>query len=113
MADRVAGRPFYADLFGWTFAETLKYETPSPYTVFKAGEVSAGGGSQIERNWGLSPRWLLFFAIDDYDGVVRRAEELGGEQVFNREVPETGRLSLLADPSEALFNVMHRKVIAT
>ena len=112
MADRMTARPFYVDLFGWTFVETLKYEMPSPYTVFKAGEVSAAGGTQIERDWGVAPVWWVTFAIDDYPTFIRRAEELGGEQRFNREVPETGRLAMLVDPSDAAFSVMHPKVIA-
>ena len=111
-ADRETARPFYTTLFGWTFGETLKYETGAPYTIFKAGEVSAGGAFQYEPEWGVSPGWQVIFAIDDYDGVVRRACALGGEQGFSRDVPDTGRLSVIVDPSEAMFLVMHPKVIA-
>ena len=112
-ANREASRPFYTALFGWTFGETLKYETGAPYTIFKVGDVSAGGAFQYEPDWGVSPCWQVIFAIDDYDGVVRRACALGGEQGFSREVPETGRLSVIVDPSDAQFLVMHPKVIAT
>jgi predicted enzyme related to lactoylglutathione lyase len=112
-ADRAAARPFYTNLFGWTFGETLKYGGPGPYTIFKAGDVSAGGAFQYEPDWGLTPCWQLIFAIDDYDAALRRAEALGAEPGFNREVPETGRLSVIVDPSDAIFLVMHPTVPAT
>jgi predicted enzyme related to lactoylglutathione lyase len=110
-ADRAAARSFYADLFAWTSGETLKYETPSPYVIFKAGEASAGGASQTEPGWNMKPSWQVTFAIDDYHTVVRRAEALGAGMIFHREVPDTGRLAILIDPSDALFYIMHPKVI--
>lgn len=112
-ANREAARPFYTELFGWTFGETLKYETGAPYTIFKSGEVSAGGAFQYEPDWGVSPCWQVIFAIDDYDDVIRRACALGGEQGFSRQVPDTGRLSVVVDPADAMFLVMHPKVIIT
>ena len=106
-ADRESARPFYVDLFGWTFIETGKYETgPHRYTIFKAGDVSAGGAFQFEPDWGVSPMWQVYFAIDDYDAFIKRAEALGADPGFNREVPHTGHLCIVNDPSDALFVVM-------
>lgn len=111
-ADRASARPFYTDLLGWTFVETGRYGGTGPYTVFKAGDVSAGGAFQFEPDWGVRPSWQVYFAIEDYDKTIRHAERLGAESSFNREVPETGHLCVLLDPSEARFLVMHPKAIA-
>ena len=111
-ADKAAARRFYVDLFGWRAEEVTKYGVEGGYTVFKAGDVSAGGAFQFEPDWGVAPAWQVFFAIDDYDGVLKRAETLGAEPGFQREVPNAGHLCVISDPSDALFLVMRPNVPA-
>jgi predicted enzyme related to lactoylglutathione lyase len=111
-SDIASSRLFYAELFGWTHGETMKYETPDPYTIFKAGDVSAGGAFQYHDDWGVTPAWWVYFAVDDYDRTVTRAEAMGADPGFSREVPATGRLCIISDPSDAIFVVMRPKVMA-
>jgi predicted enzyme related to lactoylglutathione lyase len=105
-ADKDAAHRFYSDLFGWSVEQRTKYALPRAYTLFKAGDVSAAGAFQFDPDWEVSPSWQVYFAIDDYDGILKRAESMGGEPGFHREVPDVGHLSVITDPSDALFLVM-------
>jgi predicted enzyme related to lactoylglutathione lyase len=104
--DAAAAREFYTALFGWTFTETDRFELPSPYTVFRIGEQSVAGISQTQPEWGVSPRWQVYFAVDDWTDTVKRACAMGGSLGFWRDVPTVGRLGDLRDPADGSFVVM-------
>lgn len=102
-------KAFYGAVFGWT-AET--HDMPdSPmgsYTEF------ALDGTTIAGMLAMPPMvpaevptfWLVYFAVDDCDTAVARAEELGGTLVMPpMEVP-AGRFALLQDPQGAMFCVI-------
>jgi hypothetical protein len=97
-------RHFYSALFDWDTVETLKYGPP--YTIFKAHGQSVGGAIQFGDDWGVTPRWQVFFAVADYTETVARAAALGGTLEFSRDVPDTGRLGVIRDARNAVFVVM-------
>jgi len=107
--DIEATRPFYTNLFGWTFGETQKYG--NDLTIFKAGDVSAGSALQYHRSWGVEPHWNVAFAIDDWDTAVERVEAMGGCLDFWRDVPNAGRLGIFSDPGGAVFYLMRPGVV--
>jgi hypothetical protein len=102
--DIVGAKRFYTSLLGWNTVETLKYGPP--YTVFKLGDQSVSGAVEFGPDWGVTSRWQVFFAVDDYEAAVERATELGGLLEFARDVPHTGRLGVLRDAGHAVFVIM-------
>ncbi|MER5423519.1 VOC family protein [Streptosporangium roseum] len=52
------------------------------------------------------PHWLAYFAAEDVDATVARAEELGGTVVLPRTPAPRGPVAVLADPQSALFAVV-------
>lgn len=105
--DIVNARHFYTRLFGWDWRETKKYEVSErAYTVFTAGENAAGGAMEGHPDWGIEPQWFVFFQVASWEETTSRAKALGGELTFWRDVPHTGRLGLIQDPSCAMFDVM-------
>ena len=40
------------------------------------------GAMRFEPDWGVWPRWQVYFAIEDFDETVHRAEALGGVPEF-------------------------------
>jgi uncharacterized protein len=100
-----SARQFYTGLFEWTVVETPKYG-PFPYTIFKIGDQSVAGAVQFGDDWGVTSRWQIYFAVDDYEATVACAESLGGELEFQRDVPETGRLGILRDCAHGVFVIM-------
>lgn len=96
---------FYGGLFGW---ETQVSTTGTmPYTLFLNGEERAGGMFRITPAMGgFPPTWIPYFATDDTDETVRRAEALGATAVMPpQDIPE-GRIAMLHDPQGARFYVI-------
>ena len=105
--DIVGARHFYTRLFGWDFSETPKYEIGERlYTVFKTGSTAVAGALQFHPDWGVTPHWCVFFAIDDWDAAIARATAAGGSLGFWRDVPYAGRCGFIEDADGAEFTVM-------
>jgi hypothetical protein len=55
----------------------------------------------------VSAYWLSFFAVDDCDGAVAKAQELGGSVTMEAmDIAEVGRFAILADPHGTAFGVV-------
>jgi uncharacterized protein len=96
---------FYSGLFGWN---PQPYEGgDAPYTMFLNGEAQAGGMFTITPDMGNMPTaWAPYFAVEDTDETVRRAEELGARVLHPPHDLSVGRWSMLRDPQGATFNVI-------
>jgi uncharacterized protein len=103
--DTGKAREFYTRLFGWS-ANTQQFG-PMEYTIFQNGGRPAGGMYQITPEMGFPPHWLAYFAVDDCDETVRRAESLGAKTMKPADdIPGTGRFAILTDPQGAAFAVI-------
>ena len=104
--DVASARRFYSGLFGWATSET---DVPTGhYTLFKRGDQVVAGTMAIGPDWGpVQPHWQVYFAVEDCDAAMRRAESLGGCLYFGPlDVPKAGRLAVLSDAGGAVFVVM-------
>lgn len=100
-----AGR-FYSGLFGWKLESA-----PMPgmeYTIIKKGDQQVGGMmAQPQEMAGAPSLWNAYFAVADCDGTVAKAIALGGRPVVPAmDIPEVGRIAMLADPQGAAFSVL-------
>ena len=99
---------FYGALFGWT-AEPVQ-GTPQPYLMLRNGDAPAGGGifAMPPEMAGTPPHWAPYFAVEDADAAVRRAQELGATVGMPpHDLPDVGRFAMLRDPQGAEFYVIH------
>jgi uncharacterized protein len=102
--DVEAAKAFYAKVFGWTYDER-EFKTGS-YVSLKSGEDTVGGMIDIT---GRVPdevpnHWLAYFAVEDADATIEKANGSGGEVVFGPEdISEVGRIAVLKDPFGAVF----------
>jgi uncharacterized protein len=55
----------------------------------------------------VPPHWSVTFAVDDTDGTVARAAELGGSVVVPPFEAGPTRVAVLGDPAGAVFTVSH------
>ena len=112
---------FYSGLLGWTFSD---YGSPEqPYWVIDTGEGSIGntaGAPGLGINGGLAQRegprpesgapvngCNIVVGVEDVDGLMRRAVELGGSEVTPATVwPGIGRGGYLLDPDGNLFGIL-------
>jgi predicted enzyme related to lactoylglutathione lyase len=105
--DTKGAESFYTKLFGWT----AKHSAPSAgmeYTEFSIqGQPSIGMmdmPAQMPRS--VPSYWMPYFQVVDCEGSVAKAKQLGaGVMVEPRDIPGTGRFSILRDPQGAMFAV--------
>ena len=121
--DPEAAKQFYGDVFGWTAegfdlggAEVSLWrlegyvggepEQPVPRDVVATMAPAAGDAP---------PHWSVDFWVDDLEGVVDRAERLGGSvAVPPYEIPGAPmKQAVLADPAGATFSVTKLTVPAS
>lgn len=105
-ADPQAAAAFYTGLFGW-HADTRQMGD-MPYTIFSRHETMLAGAYPLTGELaGMPPHWMIYFAVEDCDGTVARAKELGAtEHVPPTDIPEVGRFAMLEDPTQAVFCVL-------
>ncbi|MFI1381569.1 VOC family protein [Embleya sp. NPDC020886] len=102
--DRVAATGFYHSVFGWNYQDF-----PSPagvYSLAYPGEnVDAMQGGVMEVDPGqTAPQWQIYLGVDDCDASFARAIELGGTELMAPyDIPDVGRIAMLADPFGARF----------
>ncbi|MBC8163742.1 MAG: VOC family protein [Roseiflexaceae bacterium] len=102
--DAEAARTFYHAVFGWD------YDIGGPeyggYTTARLGGHATAGlvGNQPDA-LPMPAAWGLYFASDDNDADVARAEGLGAKVIFpNAGVGEFGSMAVLEDPTGAAFS---------
>ncbi len=100
-ADVVAAKRFYAELFGWSVAETMP-----GYWVFRADDLDVAG--LMPKPAGVpAPAWLTYLKVEDTDATIRRGLELGATVVMEPMQAEgVGRYAVLVDPVGAAFGVV-------
>lgn len=86
---------------------------PAPgmdYTMLKAGDRVVGGMTAIGAGGvpaDVPPHWNVYFAVDDVDATVARAQQLGGSTIVPpTDIPNVGRFAVVADPQGGSFSVM-------
>ena len=87
-------------------------EDPGAYRLLLAGDRPVGGltgprpDSGVWPSGGPAGHWVGYFASDDVDAAVDRAEALGAQVVLGPlDIPGTGRVAVVRDPDEAVFGL--------
>jgi predicted enzyme related to lactoylglutathione lyase len=93
---------FYAEVFGYEltpFGDT-------GYTVLARGEKQMAGIMKPPME--MPPNWGVYFIAGDVDGVFEKVKAAGGMAYMEpQDMPEVGRLAVLADPQGAAFGVVN------
>lgn len=104
--DIAAARIFYTDLFGWNVNEQPLPEGDVYLMFEKKGKVAAAASQQPgeQRAQGVPPMWNTYFTVSDLDLRTKEAEAAGGTIYADPfDVMEAGRMSVIADPTGAVF----------
>lgn len=105
--DHLSGDPgaassFYAELLGWEIEVWKPREFD--YPMIKAHEQTHGGFGPAQG--GAPPHWLGHVVVEDADAAAQRAEGAGGNVVAPAmEIPEVGRMMVVADPQGAVVSL--------
>ncbi len=102
--DLVRAQSFYADLFGWSIADSgmpgIDYRLATADQTMVAGLMAPPDADM--------PRfWMIYFAVDDADATARAAVAAGGTVHKGPEdIPGVGRFAVLTDPQGAAFAIL-------
>ncbi|MFO0965728.1 MAG: VOC family protein [Gemmataceae bacterium] len=110
--DQDAAKRFYPALFGWT-CEDFPMGPHGFYTTFKLRGRPVGAAYAMmpeQRAQGVPPNWLTYIAVTSADEAVAKAEKLGAKKLMGPlDVFEFGRMSVLHDPTGAVFAIWQSK----
>ncbi len=111
-SDADAAQRFYGDVIGWTAADSG--QPGMDYRILDAGDGQAGGLMQItEQMPGAKPVWLGYVGVPDVDAAVADWTAAGGSvQMPAMDIPNVGRIAMLADPDGVPLYVMRGAVDA-
>ena len=104
--DTAKAGDFYTGLFGW--AKDTKDMGGMSYTSFMNGDRPAGGMYSPTPEMGeIPPNWLAYFAVDDADAKLAKANELGATTIVPAmDIPGVGRFGVIQDPQGAVFGII-------
>ncbi|MCE7795273.1 VOC family protein [Sphingobium sufflavum] len=107
-SDADAAQAFYGRVVGWTVADSG--QEAMDYRILNAGENSVGGLTAIPPEMaerGARPAWLGYVGVDDVDKCVESIDHGGGRTVMPAmDIPNVGRIAMVADPQGARFYIM-------
>jgi len=96
---------FYHAVLGWT-SETMDMGDQGEYTVFAVADGEGIAGAMRPPTAEVPPHWSTVFATEDVDRTAERASQLGGTvYVAPFDIP-VGRLTVIADPTGAVFQAI-------
>lgn len=91
---------FYSALVGWKRKPVSLQGFQ--YSMFERGGKDVAGMMQSQGD--APPGWLHYFLVQNTDQASARAVELGGQLVAPpSDIPNMGRMAVLADPTGAIF----------
>ena len=105
--DQEASGAFYSKLLGWSMKQVDAGEFGT-YTLFqKGGKDIAGMMNPTADTPGDGSYWHSYIAVDDIDGCAEQTVSLGGKVLVQpHEVPDVGRVCVVADPTGAIVHLM-------
>lgn len=109
--DMDASAHFYGAVIGWHVGDQPDYreiETPQGHVggMLPLSDDMMAGGAQ--------PGWIGYVAVDDVDASVAAITAGGGRSLMPaRDLPEAGRIAMVADPQDAPFYVMRPRPMAS
>jgi predicted enzyme related to lactoylglutathione lyase len=107
--DAEAAKAFYDKVVGWDFGEgAAEYQG---YRMINTADGGFAGGvmplTGDMQQHGARPTWLGYIDVADVDQAVTSIEGAGGKALMPAmDIPNVGRIAMVADPQGAPFYVM-------
>jgi len=108
--DPSGAKAFYDAVVGWVIDHEAM-TGPVEYRTIKRSDGGSAGGllclTDEMASHGARPVWLGYIAVDDVDASVAAIAQAGGTiQMPATDIPDVGRIAMVADPQGAPFYVM-------
>jgi uncharacterized protein len=106
LPDPEAVLAFYSGLFGWELENVMPAEAPGPYYIGRIRGLDAAAIGSIPEGAPPIPLWNTYIWVESADESADKAQAAGGSVLMEPfDIPDTGRMAVLADPEGAVFNV--------
>lgn len=103
-SDLDGAKAFYGKLFGWTAIPFGNEGAPEYHILEMAG---AGVGGLMPLPDGMTqPFWLGYVGVADADAAIEKAQGSGGFVHRVMDIPEVGKIGLVADPQGVGYAVI-------
>jgi len=105
--DADAAQRFYEEVFDWT--TTDMGSDFGGYRIFDRAQGTGQGHAGLMQNQDLAipSMWVPYVGVEDVDGTVAKAQELGGSVLVEAmDVPTVGRFAVIKDPQGAVLGVI-------
>ena len=107
--DAEASKRFYDSVVGWRIGDPV--DEYQGYRMIGRGDGGFAGGvlplTDEMQQHGARPAWLGYVGVDDTDAAVASIEQAGGKTLMPaRDIPNVGRIAMVADPQGAPFYIM-------
>ena len=105
--DQKKSGAFFSELFDWNIKEVDAGEFGT-YTLFqKDGQDVAGMMNPTPDTPDKESYWHSYIAVDNVDNCAKQAPLLGGKVLVPpHDVPDVGRICIVADPTGAIAHLM-------
>lgn len=108
--DPLAARRFYAEVVGWKIDEAPPAGSTMDYRMIAAPDGLVGGVFTLTDDMcqqGAFPCWMMYIGVSDVDACVAQITAAGGAVLMPAvDLPNVGRIAMVADPQGAPFYVM-------
>lgn len=102
-------KTFYGATLGWT-AEEMKMPNGSYWIAKADGKMVAGIMDIAMMPPGTKPYWFAYIEIDDIDARVKKIAGNGGKVIREPfDIPDVGRIAIVADATGAMIGWMTPK----
>lgn len=97
---------FYCQLLGWESRTEAMGDMM--YTLFIQDGKQVAGMLEMTEDWGEMPaHWMVYFQVDDIQGLLERVTQLGGSVcVPASQIDGVGTFSVITDPDGGFFSVL-------
>lgn len=110
--DAGAAKNFYRELFGWNYVDG-EAGPDMIYTMIKLNGKDVGGLYQLNSEMlaaGIPPHWLGYISVANVDDATAQATAAGGSVMKGPfDVATAGRMSIIQDPTGAVFAIWQAK----
>ncbi len=104
-SDPDAAQAFYGPLLGWTFADSGQQDMD--YGIISKGDNAVAGIMKQPEGAPMPPCWMGYIRVDDVDAAAANIQQHGGAvHMAPHDIPDVGRIAMLADPQGVMFYVM-------
>jgi len=110
--DQKAAQKFYHTMFGWGLQE-VPTGPNGIYDLFQLEGKVAAAGYELrpdQTSAGVPPHWMVYINVENVDAATESAKSRGGKVMMGPfDVMEEGRMSVIQDPTGAMFSLWQGK----